>query len=462
MKLKLLTICLFISGGGTKLIQSQIGNSDQIMTLPSYPLLYFYSHWKDWIKKYRNMSINKIYNLLIKHHASVVNSKNIRGFNGLTNLGRKKDKYISVPKTKFKKFFFEFLKNKKINSRNTLLAIHYAFHKARGKDFSKIKYILFHVHNFETFNKYFIKDFPDALSILATRNHLENFWRKAFSEKEIERNRYDYTDQEYLKNFSYLNLNKSIFLDVNNINTKSINKKNTKIVKFEDLKLKNENIIKKLCMFLKIKFKKKYLIPKFLGLEWWSHKNYKSYSSKKIFEAKLNLDPEDKEKFFSHEVYVLEKILYPFYKKFNYKFTYKNYNFLFFIFFLILPTKYGLKLFFSRFLPEKIFNYIKNSYDECFNFKMKDYYFNAMYKYKYTYRDIYLLKFNFLRKITFILRKSQIRYLFSIILFILKILLYFYIQFELIFLYFYRIHIFIYYFLKIKFFKKEIIKSFRM
>ena len=70
-----------------------------------------------------------------------------------------------------------------------------------------------------------------------------------------------------------------------------------------------------------------------MGLEWWSHKNYKSYSSK-IFEAKLNLDPEDKEKFFSHEVYVLEKILYPFYKKFNYKFTYKNYNFLFFIFFL--------------------------------------------------------------------------------------------------------------------------------
>ena len=79
---------------------------------------------------------------------------------------------------------------------------------------------------------------------------------KSFSEKEIERNRYDYTDQEYLKNFSYLNLNKSIFLDVNNINTKSINKENTKIVRFEDLKLKNENIIKKLCMFLKIKFKK--------------------------------------------------------------------------------------------------------------------------------------------------------------------------------------------------------------
>ena len=39
MKLKLFTICLFISGGGTKLIQSQIGNSDQIMTL--HLILYY-------------------------------------------------------------------------------------------------------------------------------------------------------------------------------------------------------------------------------------------------------------------------------------------------------------------------------------------------------------------------------------------------------------------------------------
>ena len=52
------------------------------------------------------MSINKIYNLLIKHHSSVINSKNIRGFNGLTNLGKKKINILVCQKTKFKKILF--------------------------------------------------------------------------------------------------------------------------------------------------------------------------------------------------------------------------------------------------------------------------------------------------------------------------------------------------------------------
>ena len=462
MKFKLLALSLFLSGGGTKLLQSQIGNSNEIMTLPSYPLLYFYSHWKVWTKKYRNLSTAKIYNLLMKHHASIVNSKKIKGFNGLTNLGKKRDKHINIPIKKFKKYFFEFLKNKEINSKNIILAIHYAFHKARGKNFSKIKYILFHVHNFETFNKCFVKDFPNTKLILATRNPLQNFWRKAYTEKNIEQNRYDHSDQEYLKNFTYLNLNKSIFLDVDNISQKLIYKNNSKIIKFEDLKLKNEKIIKKLCLFLKIKFKKKYLIPKFLGLEWWSHKNYKGFASNKIFEPKLNLDPEDTKKFFIHEIFVLEKIFYPFYKKFNYKLSFQSYNFFIFIFLLILPTKYGLNLFFSRFSPNNFFSYIKNSFYECFKFKMKDYYFNAMYKYKYTYRDIYPLRFNYLRKITFEMRKTKIKYFLSFSLFIMKIIFYFYFQVELIFFYFYRILKFFYYFVIINLTKKSVIKSLKL
>ena len=51
MKIKMVALSLFISGAGTKLLQSQLGNSKEIMMLPSYPLLYFYSHWKIWSKK---------------------------------------------------------------------------------------------------------------------------------------------------------------------------------------------------------------------------------------------------------------------------------------------------------------------------------------------------------------------------------------------------------------------------
>ena len=104
MKIKMVALSLFISGAGTKLLQSQLGNSKEIMMLPSYPLLYFYSHWKIWSKK--KLSCDKIYKLIIKHHGSVLDSKKIKGFNGLTNLGKNRDKSIKVSEKKFKKILF--------------------------------------------------------------------------------------------------------------------------------------------------------------------------------------------------------------------------------------------------------------------------------------------------------------------------------------------------------------------
>lgn len=456
MKIKMVALSLFISGAGTKLLQSQLGNSKEIMMLPSYPLLYFYSHWKIWSKK--KLSCDKIYKLIIKHHGSVLDSKKIKGFNGLTNLGKNRDKSIKVSEKKFKKYFFEYLRNKEINSKNTLLGIHYAFHKSRGKNFSKIKYILFHVHNLEYFKKYLEKDFPNTKLILITRNPLQNFWRRAYTNDQIEKDRYDYSDQEYLKNFSYLNLLNQIFFDVDNIDKKLIKNTRKKIIRFEDLKKNNIYIVKKIYSFLNIKFYNKYLIPKFLGLEWWSHRNYKGYSSKKIFEPTVNIDPKDQNKFFKHEIFILENLFLKFYKKFDYNLNFYRYNFFFFLLLLILPTKYGLSLFVSRFSIFCFFKYVKNSFKECFKFKLKDYYFNAMYKFKWAYRDKHIINLNFLRKLTYILKKSQIRYLFGLVLFVLKILLYFYMQLELILLYFYRIFNLIKYFFKINILKSHLIE----
>lgn len=101
---------------------------------------------------------------------------------------------------------------------------------------------------------------------------------------------------------------------------------------------------------------------------------------------------------------------------------------------------------------------MKNSFKECFKFKLKDYYFNAMYKFKWAYRDKHIINLNFLRKLTYILKKSQIRYLFGLVLFVLKILLYFYMQLELILLYFYRIFNLIKYFFKINILKSHLIE----
>jgi hypothetical protein len=462
MKIKMVALSLFISGAGTKLLQSQMGNSKEIMTLPSYPLLYFYPHWETWVKKYKKLSITQIYGLIIKHHESIIDSKKIIGFNGLTNLGKAKNKSIKISKNKFKRFFFEYLKNKSINSKNTLLGIHYAFHKSRGKNFSKIKYILYHVHNFEYFKRYLIKDFPNTKLILITRNPLQNFWRRAYTNIQIEKKRYDYSDQEYLKNFTYLNLLDQIFIDVDHIDKNLTNKTSNKIIKFEDLKTSNLYTVKNIYNFLKIKFKKRDLIPRFLGLEWWSHKNYKGYSSKKIFVPKLNLDPEDEKKFFFYEKIVLEILFYSFYKKFKYKSSINKFLLFIFPLIILLPTKYGINLFFSRLKINNLYMYIKKSYIECFDLKMKNYYFNAMYKHKYLYRNKFIINQNLLRKIVYDLKKKKIVYFFSFLLFINKIISFIYIQLELIILYFVRIFKIIKYFFKINVLKKKIIKKIKL
>ena len=71
---------------------------------------------------------------------------------------------------------------------------------------------------------------------------------------------------------------------------------------------------------------------------------------------------------------------------------------------------------------------------------MKNYYFNAMYKYKWSYSLAYLIKFNFIRKKVFI---QIIIFFWNLSNFIIKLLLYPIYQLELIYMYIFRIYLLI-------------------
>ena len=97
-----------------------------------------------------------------------------------------------------------------------------------------------------------------------------------------------------------------------------------------------------------------------------------------------------------------------------------------------MPTKYGINLFISRLSLINFYNYILNVFHEAFKKnKMKNYYQNGMYRFKWSYRITYLINFNFLRRITYFSKQNYLIgsfYLFS------KILIYFILQVELIFI----------------------------
>lgn len=69
---------------------------------------------------------------------------------------------------------------------------------------------------------------------------------------------------------------------------------------------------------------------------------------------------------------------------------------------------------------------------------MKNYYFNAMYRFKWSYSLAYLIQFNFIRKKNFYSKKN---FFWNLLNLLIKILLYPIYQLELVFMYIFRIYL---------------------
>ena len=100
-------------GSGSKLLQAQINNSKNIFTIPAYPLKFFPPLYSEWEIKNSVLTAKKVLDLIIKHHRSILDSRCLKGFNGLNNLGDDKKGFIKISEKKFKKNFLNFLDKKK-------------------------------------------------------------------------------------------------------------------------------------------------------------------------------------------------------------------------------------------------------------------------------------------------------------------------------------------------------------
>ncbi len=438
-------VLLAFLGSGSKLLQAQLSNSEDVFTIPAYPLKYFPFFFQEWSRENKAISAPKILKLILKHHKSILDSRFIKGFNGLHSLGKNKSGYIKISENKFKKGFLKFMKNKETSQENIIMAIHHAYQYATN---NKSKNILYHIHDIEIFDKYLNQNFQNTKVLAITRNPIYNFWRRAYSDEKIEQKRFDITDCEYIKNYRYINGLRDLYINFKSINNKFKRiKRNCKFYTFENLKNNNSQTLKKVCSFMNAKFNyKKLHIPKFNNKTWWGDKIYKGFNIKKSFVKDDFNYPEELKLFSNYEILVLEIALLPFMKKFNFNTKLKPgkiiLNHIKFFFYILLPTKYGFNLFFTRFSYKNFLCYICALFQESFGKKkIKNYYFNALYRYKWSYRIVYLIKINFFRKLLY---KSKNNLFINILYFISKILIYPFLQLELIASYFVRIYLILY------------------
>ena len=252
---KVVALMNFCIGGGSKYLQSQFDGLREINSIPAYPLKYFYPFWSEWKKTNKNNK--EILRLILRHHKSIIDSRSLKGFNGLTTLGINRNQFIKVSEKKFRYNFLKYMRERDLNSKNILLAIHYAYFKSKNYNINHMKYILYHIHESHEFNRNLKKDFNNVKGIVMVRDPVNYFWKRIRNDRIIEKKRFDMSDNILMENYWYRSSLINIFYGFKFADSQFFKK--YLFIKFEDLKKKNKQTLLNICKYLKLKYSKKML-----------------------------------------------------------------------------------------------------------------------------------------------------------------------------------------------------------
>jgi hypothetical protein len=370
------------NGRGSKLLQSYLDGSKNLLMIPGYGSSYFFP----FIDKYFKFSNEEICEKFFYHFKSIFDSRKNPGSETLNSLGNKKRSYIKINKIIFKKNFLLYLKNKNKNKKNLFKAIHFAYFFKNEETF-KNKIILSHVHVFKYFDKYVYKYFSNSKIITLTSNPSINYLRR--EKNSILRPNYEkfyYTD--FIKSTIFSFYQTCEFMLLGHQNLKLFKK--VILVKFEDLKTKPNIVVRSVINFLNLKYSKINKKMTFNKLKW----NFDYYDallkSKKIkrFDNIINHNL----KFSKQEQEIIDLLFLNFNKKYKYKINNNNFFKKLVIYLkILLPLKIEIIHFFRFYKLKCIKNYVAASIYETININKvlnKYYGSNLFYTEKWSSIDI--------------------------------------------------------------------------
>ena len=304
-----------IGKAGSLLMQSLFDGHEEFICLPV-----FYNFYKNFKKNYFNFEKDILF--FIETYPDVFNSKygyfnkiylNNRKINS-NMFGKLGDENINVDY----KVFIEnsFAVKKLINTKNVIskkdffLIIYLAFALTLGKDLKKIKYIVFHPHNWENFDE--IKnDFPNLFLILMTRD----FRQTIQSGKKLCSTRYNYSNLSVPWQLYFLQSLKNIVSTVSNFVEfqKTLKSNQIKIIDLVSLHRNSDHILRELCKWLNVKLNRCLYQSTFCNKIW--HGN-SAYGSRKSLD--VNFTNNWERELSDYEIKTIEKLIPNCLKLFNY------------------------------------------------------------------------------------------------------------------------------------------------
>ena len=402
--------CLYVGNGSTsKPFQAYLDGHPQIYMLPTYPLMYLYPHWQQWQEEMAsNWTWPAIIDAFCTQHASVLDSRKIAGFNGLTALGENRDQFLIIDETRFRAFLEHLLDKQPISSRTFLLAIHYAYAFCNGEDLTTKKVLVYHIHVPVYVDRYLAPDFPDMQTIAFVRDPRSNIsGRYKNSYAAVDDARLNRTDAIVYARRPFYFTCKLLFEGLEA--ARELDPDTIKVVRAEDLHYRREEVMAAIVSFLGIDLDPCLKSFSFGGLAWWGDKIY-DMKPMNTFNTRVVSDAW-KKTLSNRDWFVLEGLFYDYLKKYDYQpYKYKldsALNRFLLLAALCLPSQVEWRVFLNYLSLKTFLAFLRACKDEANGaIPLKDYSFNAYYRHKWTNQGLNLWRE---RWYVTLVRKTQTR-----------------------------------------------------
>ena len=252
---------------GTGLLHSLIDGHPAISTLPSIYLSQYFdgATWEKIISDgWENMvdRFIELYDVLFDARSSIppaglgdIRLQNLGVLEGMTTLGKNKDEFLSVDKSKFRKEF-----NVSLNSFNQIdqatffKLVHVTYEKVLGKT-AKKELIFYHIHNpGPNAELRFIQSVTDMSWLVMVREPVQSY--ESWIKNSFKKGRYDELAQKL----------RSMLFEIDNVSYSN----NVSVgVKLEDLKRQPRHTINAICNWLKISNDKSLFEMTAQKKKWW-------------------------------------------------------------------------------------------------------------------------------------------------------------------------------------------------
>ena len=387
-------ICLHCgNAAGSKAFQSYLDGHPEIYMVPAYPLTYLYPHWLQWQEELGpDRTWAQIIERFCVQHASVIDSNQIPGHNGMRNLGDSQEESVAIDEAMFRGFLGHLLDGEAVSSRTFTLAVHYAFAYCRGEDLAAKTALVYHIHVPFFARDYLYPDFPDMLNIGLVRDQRSNIrGRYVHSAVNVENARLNQTDAVFYRRRTYFQVCRLLYEGAEVV--RDMPPENVRVIRMEDLVYRRDDIMHAVAEFIGVAYHPVLRESTFGGLAYWGDPIYEM-EPMNTFNPRVVSD-KWKQTLAPMDWFVLEGLFHNYFRAYGYeplKYTKDSaFNRLRLIGAILLPTKVERSEMKTYLNPAYFWRFLRAAVDEALGrVELKDYSFNAHYRHRWTSKDLCL------------------------------------------------------------------------